>query len=42
LEALRGLPRSDDGDVHIVTPIGASSLEIYIGWRDVWTALVAV
>jgi hypothetical protein len=41
LEALRGLPGWDDGDIHVVTPVGASSLETYIGWRDVWTSLVA-
>jgi len=41
LEALWGLPGSDDGDVCVVTPMGASSLETYVGWKDVWMALVA-
>jgi hypothetical protein len=41
LESLRGLTGSDDGDVYAVTPMGTSSLETYIDWRNVWTALVA-
>jgi hypothetical protein len=35
------LPSSDEGDVHVVTPVGVSYLETYTGWRDVWMALVA-
>jgi hypothetical protein len=41
MEASWGLSGSDDGDVCIVTPMGASSLETYIGWKDVWMAFVA-
>ena len=33
-----GPPGSDDGDVFIVTPVGASSLETFIGWTNMWTA----
>ena len=29
---------SDDGDVFVVTPMGASSLETFIGWTYMWTA----
>ena len=35
---VEGPPRSDDGDIFIVTPMGASSLETFIGWTDMWTA----
>jgi hypothetical protein len=27
---------SDDGDVNVVTLVGASSLDTFIGWKDVW------
>ena len=33
-----GASGSDDGGVCVVTPVGASSLETFIGWMDVWTA----
>ena len=33
-----GPPRSDDGDVFVATPVGASSLETFIGWTYMWTA----
>jgi hypothetical protein len=35
---VEGPPGSDDGDVFVVTPMGASSLETFIGWTDMWTA----
>ena len=35
---IEGPPGSDDGDVFVVTPMGASSLETFIGWTDMWTA----
>ena len=35
---VEGPPGSDDGDVFVVTPVGASSLETFISWTDMWTA----
>ena len=35
---VEGPPGSDDGDVFVVTPVGASSLETFIGWTDMSTA----
>ena len=35
---IEGPPGSDDDDVFIVIPMGASSLETFISWTDMWTA----
>ena len=35
---VEGPPRLDDGYIFVVTPVGASSLETFIGWIDMWTA----
>jgi hypothetical protein len=28
----------DDGDIYVINPVGASSLETFITWTDVWMA----
>jgi hypothetical protein len=38
VEGVEGPPGSDDGDVFVVTPVGASSLETFIGSTDMWAA----
>uniref|UniRef100_M8B2V6 Red chlorophyll catabolite reductase, chloroplastic n=1 Tax=Aegilops tauschii TaxID=37682 RepID=M8B2V6_AEGTA len=35
---VEGPPRPDYGDVLVVTRLGASSVETFIGWTDVWMA----
>ena len=38
VEGVEGPPGSDDGDVLVVNLMGASSLETFIGWMDIWMA----